>query len=73
MSRSARGATADSLGKDDQQCLNNQIHHLRVGRRDKDKNASINRVSSDINYRTKKKFVQNEGGGGSVVVDFSNS
>lgn len=45
-----QGATADSLGEDVLQCLNNHIHHLRVGRgntdKDKDKDSSVNKASS---------------------------
>lgn len=43
LSGSARGAAADSLGKDALQCLNNHIHHLRVGHcsTDKDIDSSV--------------------------------
>lgn len=48
LSGSARGAAADSPGKDALQCQNSHIHHLRVGHcnTDKDKDSSVNKASS---------------------------
>ncbi len=53
LSGSAQGAAADSL-----QCVNNHIHHLRVGRcsTGKDKDSSINKKIITLDYNSQALF-----------------